>query len=161
MPKLKYLCVSGPCLRFCAIDLQICFLALTIVSKKISKTICETCTKWFRFGTVSETWGLAKKWEIINCSSIFEITSKCVLICRGWFLAVKAILVYAGYLFTCEIKAFKTLYSIFKQQSESNRFAAVSFNKFDYLRSKKSMNIFPMLQDELHLQGLNHIQNFY
>ena len=61
MPKLKNLFLSKTCLRFCAIDLQISFLALAIASKKISKTISETCTKWLRFGTVSETWGLAPK----------------------------------------------------------------------------------------------------
>ena len=42
-----------------AIDSQISFLALAIASKKLSKTISETHTKWLQFGTVSETWGLA------------------------------------------------------------------------------------------------------
>ena len=50
------------CLRFCAIDLKISFLALAIASKK-SKTVSETRTKWLQFGTVSETWGLAVKWQ--------------------------------------------------------------------------------------------------
>ena len=57
MPKLKIF-VSETCLRFCAIDLQISFLALAIASKK-SKTISETCAKWLQFGAVSETRGLA------------------------------------------------------------------------------------------------------
>ena len=51
LPKLK------TCLRFCAIDLQISFLDLAIASKKISKTISETRTKWSQIGAVSETWG--------------------------------------------------------------------------------------------------------
>ena len=58
MPKLNNLLVSESCLRFCAIDLQMSFLALSIVSKK-SKTVSETCTKWSQFGAVSETQGLA------------------------------------------------------------------------------------------------------
>ena len=58
MPKLKIF-VSETCLRFCAIDLQISFLALAIASKKILQTVSETCAKWSRFGEVSETWGLA------------------------------------------------------------------------------------------------------
>ena len=58
MPKLKIF-VSETCLRFCAIDLQISFLALVIASKKISKTVSKTHTKWLQFGAVSETWGLA------------------------------------------------------------------------------------------------------
>ena len=57
-PKLKNLFVSETCLRFCAIDLRISFLALVIVAKK-SKTVSETCKKSSRFGTVSETQGLA------------------------------------------------------------------------------------------------------
>ena len=60
LPKLKKVFVSETCLRYCAIDLQISFLALAIASKKLSKTISETCAKWLRFGTVSETWGLAE-----------------------------------------------------------------------------------------------------
>ena len=59
LPKLKNSFVSETGIRFCAIDLRISFLALAIASKKISKTISETCTKWLQFGTVSETWGLA------------------------------------------------------------------------------------------------------
>ena len=35
VPKLKNLFVSETCLRFCALDLRISFLALAIVSKKI------------------------------------------------------------------------------------------------------------------------------
>ena len=58
LPKLNNLLVSESCLRFCAKDLQMSFLALTIASKK-SKTISETCAKWSQFGAVSETWGLA------------------------------------------------------------------------------------------------------
>ena len=57
LPKLKNLFVSETCLRFCAIDSQISFLALAIASKK-SKTVSETHAKWLRFGAVSETWGL-------------------------------------------------------------------------------------------------------
>ena len=37
LSKLKNLFVSETCLRFCAIDLQISFLALAIVSKKNPK----------------------------------------------------------------------------------------------------------------------------
>ena len=37
LPKLKNLFDSGTCLRFCALDLQISFLALVIASKKIPK----------------------------------------------------------------------------------------------------------------------------
>ena len=51
--------VSETHLRFCAIDLQISFLALVIASKKLSKTNSETCAKWLQFGAVSETRGLA------------------------------------------------------------------------------------------------------
>ena len=58
LSKLKNFFVSETCLRFCAIDSRISFLALAIASKK-SKTISETCTKWLQFGAVSETWGLA------------------------------------------------------------------------------------------------------
>ena len=58
LPKLKKVFVSETRLRFCAIDLQISFLALAIASKK-SKTISETCSKQLQFGAVSETWGLA------------------------------------------------------------------------------------------------------
>ena len=46
-------------MRFCAIDLQISFVALAIASKKLSKTVSETCAKWLQFGAVSETQGLA------------------------------------------------------------------------------------------------------
>ena len=42
LPKLKNLFVSEPCLKFCAIDSRISFLALAIVSKK-SITVNETC----------------------------------------------------------------------------------------------------------------------
>ena len=35
LPKLKKVFVSETCLRYCAIDLQISFLALAIASKKI------------------------------------------------------------------------------------------------------------------------------
>ena len=55
LPKLKNHFVSETRLRFCAIDLRINFLALAIASKKIFKTISETCTKWSQFGAVSET----------------------------------------------------------------------------------------------------------
>ena len=58
LPTPKNLVVSETCLRFCAIYLQIRFLALVIASKK-SKTVSETCTKWSRFGAVSKTQGLA------------------------------------------------------------------------------------------------------
>ena len=58
LPKLKNLFVSETCLRFCAIDLRISFLALAITSKK-SKTISETRSKWSQFGAVSQSWGLA------------------------------------------------------------------------------------------------------
>ena len=61
LPKLKNLFVSETYLIFCALDLQISFLALVIASKKISKTVSETCAKWLQFGTVSETRGLAAK----------------------------------------------------------------------------------------------------
>ena len=37
LPKLKNLFVSETCLRFCAIDSQISFLALAIASKKNPK----------------------------------------------------------------------------------------------------------------------------
>ena len=57
-PKLKNLSVSETCLRFCAIDLQISFLALAIASKKI-KTVSETSAKWSQYVAASETWGLA------------------------------------------------------------------------------------------------------
>ena len=46
LPKLKNLFDSGTCLRFCALDLQISFLALVIASKKNSKTVSETHAKW-------------------------------------------------------------------------------------------------------------------
>ena len=59
LPKLNNLLVSESCLRFCAIDLQMSFLASAIASKKIFKTISETCAKWLQFGAVSENWGLA------------------------------------------------------------------------------------------------------
>ena len=59
---LKNLFVSETCLRFCAIDLQISFLALAIASKKLSKTVSETCAKWSQFGAVSETRGLAARY---------------------------------------------------------------------------------------------------
>ena len=59
LPKLKKLFVSETHLRFCAKDSRISFLALAIASKKISKTVSETCAMWLRFGTVSETRGLA------------------------------------------------------------------------------------------------------
>ena len=62
MPKLKNLFVSETCLRFCAIDLQISFLALAIACKK-SKTVSETCAKWSQFGAVSETRGLASYYK--------------------------------------------------------------------------------------------------
>ena len=38
LPKLKNLFVGETCLRFCAIDLPISFLALAIASKKIIQT---------------------------------------------------------------------------------------------------------------------------
>ena len=57
--KLKKLFVSETCFRFCAIDSRISFLALAIASKKLSKTVSETCSKWLQFGAVSETWGIA------------------------------------------------------------------------------------------------------
>ena len=60
MAKAKKFFVSETRLRFCAIDLQISFLAMAIGSKK-SKTISETCAKRSHFGTVSETWGLEFK----------------------------------------------------------------------------------------------------
>ena len=55
----KNLFVSETRFRFCGIDSRISFLALAIASKKISKTVSETCAMWLRFGTVSETRGLA------------------------------------------------------------------------------------------------------
>ena len=58
LPKLK----NSLSVRFCAIDLQISFLALVIASKK-SKTINETCAKWSQFGAVSETQGLASNYD--------------------------------------------------------------------------------------------------
>ena len=68
LPKLK------TCLRFCAIDLQISFLDLAIASKKISKTISETRTKWSQIGAVSETWGLAwLKWFCNICPCLSEL----------------------------------------------------------------------------------------
>ena len=65
LPKLKNLFVSETRLRFCAIDLQIRFLALVIVSEKNSKTVSETCPKWSRFGAVSETQGLALQTRLV------------------------------------------------------------------------------------------------
>ena len=59
--KAKKLFVSETCLRLCALDLQISFLALAIASNKKSKTISETHAKWSRFGTVNETQGLAEE----------------------------------------------------------------------------------------------------
>ena len=53
LPKLNNLLVSESCLLFCAIDSQISFLALAIASKKLSKTVSETCSKWLQFGAVS------------------------------------------------------------------------------------------------------------
>ena len=44
MAKAKKFFVSETRLRFCAIELQISFLAMAIGSKK-SKTISETCAK--------------------------------------------------------------------------------------------------------------------
>ena len=58
LPKLNNPLVSKSCSRFCAIDLQMSFLALAIASKKY-KTISETCAMWLRFGAVCETQGLA------------------------------------------------------------------------------------------------------
>ena len=49
-----------------ALDLQISFLTLAIASKKLSKIISETRTKWSQFGTVSETWGLALKTSMLQ-----------------------------------------------------------------------------------------------
>ena len=40
---------------------ELVFQLWQLHSKKLSKTVSETCTKWLRFGTVSETWGLAPK----------------------------------------------------------------------------------------------------
>ena len=45
LSKLNNLLVNESCVRFCAIDLQMSFLALAIASKK-SKTISETPAKW-------------------------------------------------------------------------------------------------------------------
>ena len=38
LPKLNNLLVSETCLRFCAIDLRMSFLALAIVSKRFPKS---------------------------------------------------------------------------------------------------------------------------
>ena len=65
LQKLKNSFVSETGIRFCAIDLQISFLALAIASKKLSKAVSETRTKWSRFGAVSETWGLALKYRFV------------------------------------------------------------------------------------------------
>ena len=51
----KKLFVSETGIRFCAIGLQMSFLALAIASKKLAKTISETRAKWSRFGAVRET----------------------------------------------------------------------------------------------------------
>ena len=59
--KAKNLFVSETCLRFCAIYLQISFLALAFASNFFSKIVSETCAKWLQFGTVTETQGLASK----------------------------------------------------------------------------------------------------
>ena len=53
LPKLKNL-LEILCYRFANQ-----FLALAIVSKNNSKTVCETRAKWLIFGAVSETQGLA------------------------------------------------------------------------------------------------------
>ena len=42
LPKLKNLFVSETCLRFCAIDLRISFLALAIASKKLSVKLAQS-----------------------------------------------------------------------------------------------------------------------
>ena len=55
LSKQKKLFVSETLFRFCAINLQISFLALAIASKKMSKTVSEIHAKWLQFGTVSET----------------------------------------------------------------------------------------------------------
>ena len=39
--------------------MQINFLVLAIASKKISKIVSESCTKWSQIGAVSESLGLA------------------------------------------------------------------------------------------------------
>ena len=59
LPKLKNLFFSETLLRFCAIDLQISFLAFAIASKKKSITVSETQAKWLQFSAVSETRDLA------------------------------------------------------------------------------------------------------
>ena len=49
MPKLNNLLVSKSCSRFCAIDLQMSFLALVIASKKIQnsrKVVTVWCSQW-------------------------------------------------------------------------------------------------------------------
>ena len=53
--KLRVGAVSETGFRFCAIDLQIIFLALALASKNYPKL----SVKLAQFGTVSETWGLA------------------------------------------------------------------------------------------------------
>ena len=42
LPKLKKVFVSETCLRYCAIDLQISFLALAIASKKPSVKLAQS-----------------------------------------------------------------------------------------------------------------------
>ena len=51
------------------------FLALAIASKNLSKTVSETCTKWSRFGTVSETRGLATKFASAQSFTNFQLQS--------------------------------------------------------------------------------------
>ena len=63
LSKLKNLFVSETCLRYCAIDLQISFLALAIASK--------TLAKWTQFGAVSETQGFCN-----NCLKRLEKNKK-------------------------------------------------------------------------------------
>ena len=70
MQNLNNHLVSESCLRYFAIDLQMSFVALAIVSKK-SKTISETCAKLSQFGAISETQGLA---GIVDNSSFFLLS---------------------------------------------------------------------------------------
>ena len=64
LPKLKN-CLSVKLALDSVLQIRkLVFILANCMQKKFSKTISETCAKWLRFGGVSETWGLAKKYII-------------------------------------------------------------------------------------------------
>ena len=88
LPKLKNLFVSETCLRFCAIDLQISFLALAIASKKnpklsvkLAQSGCNLAQS-VKLGVQLQNAQLSETWVIQ-----FEHRYQCSLLSLSKFMA--------------------------------------------------------------------------